>query len=320
LSAGVIAIALLAAACGDDSDDASTDTTQAANEAVVPGELAGAQTLEITGEDYRYVDAPTSVEAGLINLEFTNNGTVDHEVAFASIGDNDVATFITDFLPVVEGEGGGPFPDYLDTVVAPGEIGPGKSFKASFVLPEGKYAMFCVLDGQAAPEGSTTTLDETGEGPTGEPHIKLGMAQAFEVTAGDDAAELPDTDSSITAKDYSFDVNVKAGDVPTKFVNEGPDQVHHAVFFPFVEGTSEADAATALDAFLSGDGPPPEALDLANADGNSDSGVFSSGFGELFTTHFESGRTYAAACFLSDRAGGPPHAIAHQMTKIFTVE
>jgi hypothetical protein len=50
--------------------------------------------------------------------------------------------------------------------------------------------------------------------------------------------------------------------------------------------------------------------------------VFSSGLGNQFTVPggFESGRTYVLACFISDRAGGPPHAIAHDMYKVFTVE
>lgn len=31
-------------------------------------------------------------------------------------------------------------------------------------------------------------------------------------------------------------------------------------------------------------------------------------------------RWYAVVCFVSDRAGGPPHVIAHQQKKIFTVQ
>ena len=35
---------------------------------------------------------------------------------------------------------------------------------------------------------------------------------------------------------------------------------------------------------------------------------------------FETGRVYVALCFVSDRAGGPPHAIAHDMVKVFTAK
>ena len=40
----------------------------------------------------------------------------------------------------------------------------------------------------------------------------------------------------------------------------------------------------------------------------------------LLTATFESGRTYVALCFVGDKKGGPPHAIANQMFKVFTVE
>jgi hypothetical protein len=41
--------------------------------------------------------------------------------------------------------------------------------------------------------------------------------------------------------------------------------------------------------------------------------------GQTFTTTFKAGRTYLAACFIQDKAGGPPHAIAHHMYKAFKV-
>jgi hypothetical protein len=41
--------------------------------------------------------------------------------------------------------------------------------------------------------------------------------------------------------------------------------------------------------------------------------------GQTFTANFEAGQTYVAACFIQDRKGGPPHAIAHKMYKAFTV-
>ena len=45
----------------------------------------------------------------------------------------------------------------------------------------------------------------------------------------------------------------------------------------------------------------------------------SPGYGSTFTATLEAGRTYVVLCFVSDKTGGPPHAIAHHMFKIFTV-
>jgi hypothetical protein len=146
------------------------------------------------------------------------------------------------------------------------------------------------------------------------------MIQELTVT-GDTEPELPEAGGTITARDYEFDVDIPAGEQTVNFVNEGPAEVHHAVFFAFTEGTDEAAATTALEAFLaSEDAPPPPELDMTATEELPTAGVFSAGMGHTIETNLESGRTYALACFIQDRAGGPPHAIAHQMTKVFTVE
>jgi hypothetical protein len=146
------------------------------------------------------------------------------------------------------------------------------------------------------------------------------MIQELTVT-GDASLELPEADGSITARDYEFDIDVPAGEQTVNFVNEGPEQIHHAVFFAFTEGTDVAAAETALDTFISSeDAPPPPEIDLEGSDGLPSSGLFSTGLGQTLETNFESGRTYAVLCFIQDRAGGPPHAVAHDMKQVFTIE
>lgn len=309
------AISLLAAGCGDDDEKAEETPTEEESSEVE------ATQISVTGEDYRYVDAPEEIDGGLVEMTFENTGQVPHEAAFAEIGDSTVEQFITDFAPVIEEEGS-PFPDYVTNVAVPGgEVAAGETITSTFLLPEGNYVMFCTFDGKAADESASTTAAEGSEGETGEIHFKLGMAQAVTVT-GDNGGELPDADGTVTARDYEFDVDVSAGDSTMKFVNEGPNEVHHAVFFPFTKGTTEDAAAAALDAFLNsqGDGPPPPEFDFEGGEGLGDAGVYSTGLGEVIDQSFESGRTYAVVCFLSDRAGGPPHVIANDMKKIFTVE
>lgn len=315
------AITLLAAACGSD-DNSSTPTTAAGGGGSdATGASAKGQAVSIVAEDYKYTKAPETIKGGLIDLSFQNKGTVAHEVGIIEIGDTDVATFLVDAAPfILEG---GPAPAYAKRIAAPGEVAPGDELETSFLLPEGNYALFCTLDGKAAAAGETTTTDGQGNGPTGDPHFNLGMAQPLRVTAGDAEASLPKTDSTITARDYSFDVNVKAGKQTVAFENKGPAEIHHAVFFPFAKGTSEADAAAALDTYLGGDqggGTPPPELEFASNKALPNAGVFSAGLGQTIDMTFESGRTYAVVCFLPDRAGGPPHVIAHQMKKIFTVQ
>ena len=66
--------------------------------------------------------------------------------------------------------------------------------------------------------------------------------------------------------------------------------------------------------------PPPE--DAPQPENIGFSGIFSAGLGSTFQLEggFESGRTYFFSCFISDRAGGPPHAIAYDMYEAVTIE
>lgn len=178
-------------------------------------------------------------------------------------------------------------------------------------------------------EGEATEGEGPGEAPPGPPHFQRGMATTVEVGPGDAGATLPEADGSVTAVDYDFQTDISAGDTAINFVNEGPEQVHFASVSVFPEGT---DAAAAEEAFAQlletqadetqGQGPPPEGVPVPEDVGFS--GIFSTGLGATFELFegaaFESGRTYLLACFIQDRSGGPPHAIANQQYTAFTVE
>jgi hypothetical protein len=86
----------------------------------------------------------------------------------------------------------------------------------------------------------------------------------------------------------------------------------------YPEGTTAAAAEADLPKLLESQGPPPEGV--VSPEPLADSGVASPGYGNTFNATFESGRTYVALCFVSDKTGGPPHAIGHKMFKVFTVE
>ena len=90
----------------------------------------------------------------------------------------------------------------------------------------------------------------------------------------------------------------------------------------FPEGTTVEAAEAAFETLLSlEDGQaPPEGTPASEEVGFS--GVATPGNDIQFNVPggFESGRTYIFYCFISDRAGGPPHAIGNQMYKAFTIE
>ena len=272
------------------------------------GDGGKAQEVTIVAADYEYTDAPVELEGGVINLSFENQGTVAHEVALAGIGDTPLDQFVEEFGPVLEG---GPFPDYLDQVAVPIEVEGGASGEATFTVTEGSYVMFCALTGVAE-----------GDKPKA-PHYELGMIQELTVSGGDAEPQLPEADGTITATDYAFEADLEAGDSSVNFVNEGPAQVHFASVSVYPEGTDAAAAEEAFKALLEAEegGPPPEGVPQPEDVGFS--GIFSEGLGgrfQLVEGEFESGRTYLFACFVSDRAGGAPHAIAYNMYEAVSIE
>ena len=328
---GLVALTFMTsfvAACGDDDDDATTPVEETDDGGTE--EEAEAQTVEITGVDYAYSEAPTEIEAGLIELTFTNEGEVDHEAAFIEIGDTPLEEFLPKFDPVFVGEGGGPIPAETENLAVPVENGPGESTTVTFTIDEGTYALMCSFDGDAeeqAAEGVPDEEDEEEEPVTAERlHYNRGMAQVITVGPASGATELPEADGTITAADYDFVVDVEDGDTTINFENNGPDQIHFAGLGLMPEGTDVDTAEASFLGQFSETGPPEGAVEPEN-DEFGFSGVFSAGLGGQFTVAdgFESGRTYILYCFVQDREGGPPHALpedqgGHGMFQAFTVE
>lgn len=309
---------LVVAGCGDDDGEETADVTEGDTTETTEAEPE-VQQVSFSGSDYTFDGAPEEVEAGAIEITFENTGEVPHEAQMATIGDTPVQTFADDFGAVLEG---GPVPEYVEEITGVGEVEAGGTLTETFTVTEGNYVWFCALDADAdAPPPA-----EGEEPPPGEPHFNRGMIQAVTVVEGEADAALPEADGTITAKDYSFEVDVQAGEAQTiNFVNEGPDELHHAVLFPFVEGTDVAAAEAAIDAFVAGgeEAPPPPEIDLAAAEGPEapgDSAVYSGGLGGTFEVNLISGRTYGVVCFISDRTGGPPHVVANDMSEVFTVQ
>ncbi|HEV2810095.1 MAG TPA: hypothetical protein VGV93_06840 [Acidimicrobiales bacterium] len=323
----VAALSLVATACGTDDvaeDAADPTTTEEQSTTTAPEDGGEATAVTIVADDYVFSEAPAEIEAGLVDVTFENVGGVEHELALVEIGDTPIDQVGEDLAPTLEG---GPFPDYVENLAIPLVADGGETVTSSALVAEGNYALICTFTGVAPEEDASTTTavegiggEEEEEGPR---HYDLGMIRPLTVTAGEADATLPESESSVTARDYSFDVDVSAGRQTVNFTNEGPDQVHHAVFFPFNEGVDEAAAEAALDTFLSSEdeqAPPPPEIDLEGLESSPEFGVFSTGLGASYDAEFESGRTYAVVCFIQDRAGGPPHVFAHDMKEIFTVE
>jgi hypothetical protein len=154
---------------------------------------------------------------------------------------------------------------------------------------------------------SATTPEQEGA----QPLYKRGAAGSFEVTGDPSGAQLAATAAQITATevapdDYRFEASgLKAGVNQITFANGGAE-LHHAVIARLNQG---ATIDQAQEFFTTEDfkGPPPVDFDASEI-----TAVLDRGGKQVETVELQSG-SYALLCFLTDRAGSPPHVIKAKM-------
>ena len=314
-----LSLGLVLGACGDDTtpDAADDDAGQSSEDGG-----GGAFTVTVTPDA---IEAPEEVTGGVVEVTLeTDAPPGEAEANFSKVP---AGTSEEDFrAAIASATSGGPIPPVIEATA--GITGGTQSIE----LPEGSYYVWADKvepegegEGGESAEGAPAEGEGEGEGEGGgppTPNPDAFLVQALTVTAGE--GELPDTGSTVTARDYTFDIDVKAGDEQFTFRNEGPDQLHHVVFMNFGDVPAD-DVEEHLPAFLEseGEGEQPEPFKDLNPEeifSAGGSAVFSPGLGGTSNGSFESGNTYAAICFIGDRAGGPPHVFAHGMRVVFEVE
>lgn len=305
---------LLVAACGDD-DDTADDTAD-------PAEAVQFTTTRDG------VDGPSEIEGGTVEVTFTDetNGT-EMELDFVRVEEGTTEdAFREAFAVIFEG---GPIDEALldlAGITLPAGL---STVTETITLPPGEYFVFSELDDpvgeeEGAGDGGEAEGEGGGEDEGGGDEDPLAnfVLTALTVTEGGEA-EVPGSEGgTIVASDYTFDASDLEAGTHFTFRNDGPDQFHHAVLMDF----GALDVATVEEhfpAFLESDGEDMpaefEGLDEEELFGLGASGVFSPGQSGTFRSDLVEGNTYVAVCFIQDRAGGPPHAIAHDMWEVFTV-
>ena len=349
LATAVALAMLVVTACGDDDTTAAvsgdpaepTTETTAAEEA----EEAVGTELTVTLTDEEMELSETEIPGGVVEVTLDNqaSGFASADLARVQPGTTP-EQFAPAFAPVLDG---GPIPAFVLGYASVGTDA-GQDRTASVLLEPGEYIVWSMPEppeeepaegeDEGAPEGDVEPEVPVAEDPaTAEGEAPAGgngggeggdqattaedlMMATLTVTAAEGETELPETDNAITATDNAFEVDV-AGPGSYTFRNEGPNEFHHAVLIDF--GTNPVDAVrSGFKALLESDGQDvPEGIDPEQIDFGSagDSGVFSPGGAGVFDAFFEDGNTYAVACFISDRAGGPPHATAYDMFEVFQV-
>jgi hypothetical protein len=293
-----VVVGLLAAGvsgCGSDDGDGGSSATTTPSE---PAEIT------ITAGDYSFEGLPETLTAGIQNITFENQGSVEHELVFVKVEPGTTPeTLGAGLEKVFNGE---PFPAYIEAANGVSNTAGGETTVTQLNLPAGDYIAVCGLTGVA------------GSKKDGKPHFARGMFQEVTVT-GEGGDEVPTAEASVTAKDYTFTMSgLQAGDQTVAFVNDGPKEWHFGDISVFPEGTTVAEGTDAVKKLITSDGPPPAGVPQPETVATLQ--IASPGLGNTLPVTLVSGRTYVIMCFVSDLAGGPPHAIGHQMYKVFTVD
>jgi len=239
--------------------------------------------FELTGssKSARFT-APKSADSGKAEITFTNNSD--------SASDMQLIRIEGDHTPeeVVEGLGkamqGKPFPDWFFAAGGTSTLRPGKSGSVTQVLEPGTYFPIDTAGSLPDPESLTSV----------------------EVT-GDESDEELEADTTVTASEYQFEADgLKAGENEIDFHNAGA-QPHHLLISKLI---GDATAEDVEKAFKSSNRKPPleEKGGLATA-------VIEGGESQLVDFDLKPGR-YAFYCFITDRQGGPPHALKGMVDEV----
>lgn len=234
------------------------------------------------------LSAPTTADAGLTEIVLTNRGDVLHDAQLFKIdGDRTAKDLVNELLEMADSA---PKPKWAHPMGGVAALRPGETRGVVQVLAPGRYV---IADTQERPTGKVFKSTNA---------LKGGVVE-LDVT-GDGGGTLPRSPggASVTATDEGFETEavVSGVDRTVRFENAGKEW-HQAVFFRVPTGESYEQAGQRLfdrrgdTGWVPVDVPAPRAT-----------AVFEGGGAQLVDLSLERGK-YLIACFVSDRAGGPPH-------------
>lgn len=271
--------ALVFAGCGDDDEETGAGAGGDQPQALAFDLKQEGKEATLTG--------PTTAEAGPVKIDFTNGAKAPSEVQLVRVDGDQTAEQV--IKEIFDTEEGAPTPDYAHGAGGVGSTPPGGTGTSTQVLEPGTYHAI----GQIQSEGEeikppTVTIEVEGEG----------------------GGELPDAPATITAVDYGFETEgLKAGKNTIKFDNAG-EELHHVVAAPIAQGATFEDVKKFAMTEGEPTGPPPIEFMSARS-----TPVLDGGEAQVTDLELEKGKN-VLLCFISDRAGGPPHVAKGMITEV----
>ena len=238
-----------------------------------------AQTLTFTltgrGREVE-IAAPDSADTGLTEITLENNANREGDLQLIRAeGDHSANEVVQGLGKAMQGQ---PFPDWFFAGGGIGTTAPGASQTVTQVLEPGTYYAFDTSGGPPDPRA----------------------AVAVEVTGESSDDEIPEPDTTVSAVDYGFEAEgLTVGTTEIAFENIGA-QPHHLIASQLI---GDATAEDVEQFFKTEKGKPP----LSDR-GTQSTAVVEGGESQLVTLELKPGR-YVFYCFISDRQGGPPHAL-----------
>ncbi len=230
------------------------------------------------------ISAPSEAETGLAEITLKNNrkGEADLQLIRAE-GDHSSKEVVKGLEAAMAGKA---FPNWFFAAGGVGTTAAGKSQTVTQVLEPGTYYAFNT-------EGSQDQSD-----PASVPAVEV---------SGDASEETVEADETVDAFEYGFKAEqLTSGKTEIAFENTGA-QPHHLLAAPL---TGNSTAEDVEQAFKSEKGKPP-----FDEKGFQSTAVLEGGEGQLVTLDLKPGR-YVLFCFITDRQGGPPHALKGMVDEV----
>jgi len=254
---------------------------------VACGDSEEAQTLTFTlteqGKETK-LSGPQSADTGLAEITLENNGEGEGDLQLIRVeGDRSVEEVVDALSAATQGKA---FPEWFFAGGGVGTTEGGQSQTVTQVLEPGTYYGFNTEASQGAPD------------PSSVPAIEV---------SGDTSDEELEADDTVSAFEYGFEAEeLPSGATEVVFDNTGT-QPHHLLASPLVD---EATADDVERFFKTEKGKAP-----LEEKGSQSTAVIEGGEGQVITLDLEPGR-YALYCFISDREGGPPHALQGMVDEV----
>ena len=228
------------------------------------------------------LSGPSSADTGLAEITLKNETKREGEAQLIRIEGDHTPEEVTKGLE--SAMNGQAFPEWFFAGGGVGTTAGGESQTVTQVLEPGAYYAF----------------DTEG----GEPSVD--SAPVVEVS-GEASDETVEADETIDAFDYGFEAEpLSSGKVEVAFDNTG-EEPHHLLAAPL---TGDNTAEDVERFFETEKGKPPFA-----EKGFQSTAVIEGGEGQLVDLDLEPNR-YVLFCFISDREGGPPHALKGMVDEV----